>query len=165
MALEIETNWYILRHALSTYSKHGYGEEILTAQILPQETAPYKKMAQYLKSVENSSNYSSEIIRCRQTAEIISKETGKLFIIDKRLNEYHQETFIQLRRRVSDWLTDVQKDPKENVIVCTHGAVIAVLKQLIIEGVSDEDHQLDYPQCGELLIIKNKELELINFNV
>lgn len=158
--------WYLFRHALSTYSKHGYGDEVLSAQILPSETKPIEQMAQYFLKVPNSINFSSEIIRCIQTAQIISKPTGKQFATDKRLNEYHGESFEEFTIRVTSWLDGIEasQTASENILVCTHGAVIAALKHIILKGTFSEDNALDYPECGELWIIRDKKVESIDFN-
>lgn len=124
------TTWYLFRHALATENKDGYGDEILTARILPVGIPPTERMAEYIQRLPKSVNWSSELLRCRQTTNIISKITGRTFISDARLNEYDNETFEAFRKRIASWLDD-----------------------LIIEGEYLESQTLDYPKCGELLVI------------
>lgn len=157
-------NWYIFRHSLATLSKTGYGDQILTASILPDYTEPIRKMAQFLKSVKESSNFSSELLRCKQTTAIITEVTGKTFTTDPRLNEYYDETFSALYKRVKELTLEIEKTGIENILVCTHGAVTAAMKHIILTGSFLEKDLMDYPQCGELLIIKNQKAEFIDFN-
>lgn len=163
--------YYIFRHALATYSKDGYGDEILTASILPKETEPIKKMAKYLTSVKESINFSSEVKRAKQTAKIITKITGKKFIFDPRLNEYDtsskqflEESFESFYQRIHQFVKDAQKLETENILICSHGAIITGIKNILIKGDFTKDDLFDFPLCGELLIINGKSLRSINFN-
>ncbi len=157
--------WYILRHGLTAYSTQGYGDKILSARILPEAVFSIEKMGNYLSKVPNSANYSSQLIRCVQTADIITRITGKVFTPDKRLNEFHQETFSEFYERVFSWFKEVNTTQPKCVLVCTHGAVIAALKHMLLEGDFSESQLLDYTQCGELLAIKDKKLEIVDFNI
>ena len=156
--------WYIFRHALATYSKNGYGDQIFSAPILPEARASIEAMAHYLKDVKNSKNYSSEILRCRQTVEIVTKATHKKFVFDERINEFYDEQFDTFHERVHVWYADVTQDQPSNIIVCSHGAVLSAIRHIIISGDFIEQGLLDYPPCGELMIIREKEVELIDFN-
>jgi broad specificity phosphatase PhoE len=159
------STWYLFRHALATYSKNGYGDQILTAPILQAEVKPIESMAEYLKNTGNSLNYSSELLRCRQTTEIISGITQKKFLFDKRLNEYYKDSFIGFRDRIANFLKKgIKNTQTANILICTHGSVIAGIKHFITDGDFLEDDLYDYPLCGELIIIKNKQIQQINFN-
>jgi broad specificity phosphatase PhoE len=160
----MKQTWYLFRHALSTYSKTGYGEKVLTAEILPNETAPIQEMSVYLKTVNPSVNYSSEILRCRQTAQIITDNTQKIFIPDGRINEYHQIEFNDFATKIKDIVHEIEKLKTPNILICTHGAVVGAIKHLLLKGNFQEKDLADYPKCGELLIIKDKIPKLINFN-
>lgn len=157
-------NIYLVRHGLATLSKWGYGRKKLTADLLPQGEIAIERIAGYLKDIPNSYNISSDLPRCKHTAEIISRITGKSFCFDKRLTEYYHETFTDLKTRVFDLLEDLSTRPEKNVIICTHGSVIAAIKHLIIENKFVRTHYLDYPKTGELAIIQNKEYREIDFN-
>ena len=161
----MKRNWYIFRHSLATLSKTGYGDQILTASILPEYTEPIKKMAQFLKDISPSANFSSEILRCRQTTAIISDITNKQFTTDQRLNEFNEETFNDLKNRVKNFLESLEKDRSENILICTHGAIAAGLKHFILENAFLEEDINDYPSCGQLLIIKNNQPEYLDFNI
>ena len=156
--------WYIFRHALATYSKNGYGDQIFSAPILPEARAPIEAMAFYLDNIKDSSNYCSEFLRCRQTAEIVSNVTHREFVFDRRINEFYDEPFEAFHERVQSWYRYVIQAQPANVVVCSHGAVLSALRHLILSGDFIEQGLLDYPPCGELMIIKDKEVQLINFN-
>lgn len=156
--------WYLFRHALATYDKKGYGDQILTAAILKHEVAPIEKMATYLQKVKDSINVSSTLLRCKQTIDIISRGSGKIFITDKRLNEYYSESFEEFHQRVTQWVHDIGKIQPSAVLVCSHGAVIAGIKHTLLYGDFRENDIRDYPDCGQLLIIKHKSTKLVNFN-
>lgn len=159
-----QTTWYLFRHALATHSTNGYGEQILTAKILPEAIPPIKKMAAYLTHIPDSFNLSSELTRCVQTAQIITKITGKKFITDPRLNEYYQNTFAEFKDRVIDFLQSLNQNNSAQILICTHGAVIAAIKHLLLSGNFFQSQLNDYPECGQLLIIKNKKTKLLDFN-
>ena len=156
--------WYIFRHALAIHGKNHYGDQILTAKILKSAIPSIEKMARYLTKIPSSLNFTSEIIRCVQTAAIVTRITGKEFITDIRLNEYYRESFAGLKERVNSWIKDMRGRKTTAVLICTHGAVVAGIKHLLIDGDFSEAQLLDYPNCGELLVIKN-DFRIINFNV
>ncbi|MEM7030344.1 MAG: histidine phosphatase family protein, partial [Chloroflexota bacterium] len=64
--------YYIFRHGLATHSKTGYGDDILTAEVLPEAIPKVKRLGQYLKDFEADYHVRSELIRCRQTADIVA---------------------------------------------------------------------------------------------
>lgn len=155
---------YLVRHGLSTLNKRGYGRKKLTADLLPQGVVEAGKVAQYLKSIPGSYNVSSDIPRCKQTAEIITRITGKLFHYDKRLTEYYHETFTDFKKRVINFLEDLPNVSEKNIIICTHAAVIVAIKYLIIENKVIFKNLSDEPLEGEVVIIKNREFEKISFS-
>jgi len=53
---------------------------------------------------------------------------------------------------------------EKNIIICTHGSVIAAMIHLIIKGEFVFRDRLDYPKEGELVVIKgNREIKNISF--
>ena len=160
----MEKTFYLFRHALSTRSNQGYGDLILTATILPEETPPIERMGEYLKTLPDGYNISSDLLRCRQTAEIITKVTGRQFVFDPRLREMVDETFAAVRGRVENILAEFNSRPEEHIFVCTHGVVIAAIKRFLLNGDFVENDQNDYPLCGELVIIQGKNVNYLDFN-
>ena len=156
--------FYLVRHGIATHGKRGYGKRKLIAPILPEAIPVIERLAQALVSVPNSANFSSEIIRCRETSAIINRITGKSFIFDSRLNEAAHPTVQEIRERVGRVLNDMMTLPQGNIIICTHGIVIAALKNLITQGKFVTKHQTDYPLSGELMIIENSKVKIISFN-
>lgn len=155
---------YLFRHAKATGSDVGYGDKILTAEVTPEGIPPIGRMAEYLKTTGVSGNYCSELIRCRQTAKVITDTTGKEFVFDKRLIEYYDETFEEFVSRVKSFLKFLSGTVAANILVCTHGMVIAAMKHLILEGQFTLESELDYPKTGELWILQKSRVEAINFN-
>lgn len=168
--------FFIFRHGMATRSPDGYGDQILTATLLDEGIPAIEKLAEYLKGISSDFQYSSELPRCRQTAEIVTKSTGKKFSFDARLNEYHQEPFLQFTDRVDDFLEDIVEQADRiclkrdcstepaTIWICTHGAVVACLKHLLLEGTHVQENQLDYTQPGEIIEIWKKSIQLHIFN-
>ena len=158
-------NFYLFRHGLATKSLIGYGDKILTATLLPEGVPPIERMAEFLKDIPSDFNVSSEFLRCQQTTKIISDITNKKFVRDVRLNEYYNESFEEFRTRVKNFLQEIETQPYKNIIICTHGAVVAALKNLITKNSFYIFQQFTFPKTGVLMIIKNNTIEEIDFNL
>lgn len=156
--------FYLVRHGLATHSKRGYGIHKLTTGLLPEGRPAIKRLAEALKDVKESVNISSEIIRCRETSTIISEIIGKNFTFDRRLNENYHETIGQIRARVVAFMDDLQKYPQNNVIICTHGVIIAAIKNLLVNGKFVTSQIADHPLTGELMVIDDKRIQVTSFN-
>lgn len=156
--------FYIFRHGLATHSKYGYGKKIITARILPEGVPAIQKMGEHLRSVPDSLNLTSEFIRCRETSEIVGVATSKVFSPDSRLNEKHHEDIQSVRARVESLLSDIEKQKKQIILICTHGTIITAIKNLLINGKFVTRMLGDYPQPGELMIIDKGKVNVINFN-
>lgn len=159
--------YYIFRHG-DTFvtegkSLWGYGVRMYSAEILPKARPTLQKLGAYLKSVPDSFNASSEFLRCKQTVDIISKVSEKQFVFDKRLNEHFLEPFGRLQRRLQSFLDDAEKSSYENILICTHGACIAGLIDLLLTG-SIRPFNFNYPMPGVLTIVREKSVQQISFN-
>lgn len=163
------TKYYILRHAQTYASKHnvsyGDGEENFNTHILPEGIPPIERVAKFFKEEGIDRYISSEYIRCKETARIISKATGMEFVFDKRLNEYLNESSENLLERLKNFLEDIESKGYNSVALCTHGAVIAAIKHLLIRGSLQGELLYDYPPPGILLIIDGKKIHELNFNI
>lgn len=167
---------YLVRHGIATHSTTGYGDQVLTAQLLPEAYPVIHRLGKHLRSVPSQVNFGSTVLRCRQTVEIITEETGKLFRFDPRLSEYHQETFEEFAGRTRECLVELLAEADEvavkkqlpnfsaSIIICTHGAVIASVKNLLLKDQFLIEDELDYTHPGQLLHIFNRTTELIDFN-
>jgi broad specificity phosphatase PhoE len=158
-------NFYIFRHGMAVYPHEGYGSRVLTAELLPEGIPPIQRLAQYLLHVPSDYQACSEVLRCRQTAAIVTEVTGKTFVIDPRLKEYYQETFEELSQRAKDFCEEIQQRDYQNVMICTHAGVIAPLKHYLTDGIFDRRHETDFIQTGQMLIIRDdKSIEVLDFN-
>lgn len=156
---------YIFRHGMAVYPNEGYGSRVLTAELLPEGIPPIQRLTQYLIQVASDYQVCSEVLRCRQTAAIVTEATGKTFVIDPRLKEYHQETFDELSQRTKAFCDELQQSGYQDVMICTHGSVIAALKHYLTDGYFDRRHETDFTQTGQLMIINDdKSVEVLDFN-
>jgi len=156
---------YIFRHGMAVHPNEGYGSRVLTAELLPEGIPPIQRLGKYLALMPSDYQACSEVLRCRQTAAIVTEATGKAFVIDPRLREYHQESFDEFARRTEEFADEIRQSPYENIMLCTHGAVIAALKHYLIDGKFSRRYETDYTQTGQLLIIHDdKSSEVLDFN-
>lgn len=161
-------NYYLFRHGQTHYSKYGlpYGENNLKAEILPESFPILERMGEFLKGIPSEFNASSEFLRCRQTTEIIKRVTNKDFVFDKQLNEFYQTTFKEFSDKLIIFLKQVNDNSvNETLVICSHGAVLAGLKHLILEGQFEEPQLLDYPQTGVIICLEDKKLRELDFNL
>ena len=156
--------FYILRHGLAVKPGEEYGSRTFTAGLIPEGKPAIKKIAEYLKDKPTDINASSSVLRCKESAEIIEGITGKKFVYDKRLYEFHAESFGSVEKRVKSFFDEVTHKNYKNILICTHGAIIGALKSLILTGNMTANSVLDFPDSGVLLKIKDKRVEEINFN-
>lgn len=158
--------FYIFRHGetFATKSNSNYGFTVFSAPILEEGKPVIIKMAKFLKKIPSDFNASSPLKRCRQTAEIVTEVTGKEFVFDKRLTEFFFETHWGFERRVKSFLDQIEKASYQNMMICTHGAVLMMLKRLLLKTEKKKLNFFDYPKPGVLWIVENGKLEEINFN-
>jgi broad specificity phosphatase PhoE len=147
--------FYLFRHGLTQAVKDGqnYGESVKTAEILEEGKPAIERMAGYLKNVEDSANYCSDYLRCRQTVAIIEEITKKKFKIDPRLGEFSSETGEErssLVERLNSFYREVSELPVKNVVVCTHAEVIMSLVSLITQGQAEPFWET-IPQVGQII--------------
>ena len=156
---------YIIRHGMAVHPNEGYGSRVLTAELLPEGIPPIQRLARYLALMPSDYQARSEVLRCRQTAAIITEATGKEFVVDPRLREYHQETFADFSERVKAFADELRESNYPNVTLVTHGAVIAALKHYLIDDSFSKRDETDYTQTGQLLVIHDdKTTEVLDFN-
>lgn len=148
--------WYYPRFLPET--AFSYGARVFSASILDEAKPTLQKLAEYLKDIPTDFNASSQLRRCRQTVQIVEKETKKEFIFDKRLNEFVFETPWTFRHRVRSFLKDLERKKYENVAICTHGAVLALFASLLTGKA------VGFPKPGVLVIIKGQEITYKDFN-
>jgi len=160
------TKYYLFRHGQTFFTKFhlSYFWNSFSVGILPEAVPALKRLAAYLKNIPSDLNASSQFKRCTQSAEIITGITGKEFSVDSQLNEYYKETFDTFRKRIKNFITKVERNNYQTVIVCTHGAVISAIKHLLLKGSFGKFQLLDYPKPGILVCIEDKKIKQIDFN-
>jgi len=157
--------WYIFRHGLATKSKMGYGDRIVTAEVLPEGIPPVQRLGTYMTRLPYDAGARSEFLRCQQTAAIVTEATGRAFTADPRLNEQVSESFEVVRDRVRAFVESMRAAGHGHIWVCTHGVVIAALRHLITRGDFQRRDELDYVQPGQLLVIRpDNAIEVIRFD-
>jgi broad specificity phosphatase PhoE len=158
--------YYIFRHGETIVSRFKlvYGPFEKITPILPTGIPAIKRMATYLKDIPTDANFSSPYLRCRQTVNIVEKLTGKNFLLDKRLGEYHKETISQMEQRLKSFLDEVKLKNYQNILICSHGWPIACLVDLITKGQLIKKDLVKYPPPGVLIIIDGNSVHEINFN-
>lgn len=163
-------NYYLLRHAESYFSKHHipYGDQIETAEILPEGIPITKKIGAYLVKQDIEAYFASPYKRCVQTARIIEKIVNKKFTLDKRIEEEKinrkKETFEEMVERLENFLDYTKSKKFESVAICSHGWPIAALFALITKGQVKLEDLDKYPKPGLLIEIKNKSVKYHDFN-
>ncbi len=156
---------YLFRHGMAIPPNERYGSRVLTAELLPEGIAPIRRLGQYLVHVESDYQMCSDVLRCRQTAAIVSAATGKTFVTDPRLTEYYQETFEELAARTQSFCAELTQRGDQNVMICTHGAVIAAIRHFLTDDSFVRSQENDYTQTGQLMLIRNdKSVEVVDFN-
>lgn len=161
-------NYHIFRHGETYFSKKniGYGDQTETAAILESGIPAIKRLAEYLKKIKTDANFSSTYLRCRQTVEIVSSITQKEFTFDENLRDYYStnETIEDVVNRIKIFYNSLQAKSYKSVSICTHGYPIAILIDFIMQGKFYMNNLGNYPKPGILVIIKDKKVELIDFN-
>lgn len=168
----VVTDFYIFRHGDTERTNNLLFKFLIgikdsrNLKILPKAVPALKKIGEFLKNIPTNENFRSPYLRCEESAQIVSEYSKKKFIVDNRIREFEAngEKFSDFYKRVSSFLNDVQKKNYPAVSICTHGAVIAALKYMIIYGSFHHFQVFDYPSPGEVLIIKDKKVERIDFN-
>ena len=166
------TDYYIFRHGDTRESKSfitrffGYGRDSHSIQILPQGIPALERIGRFLKDIPTDADFCSPYLRCMDSAKIVGGITGKKYQPDKRLSELESkgEKFPSFKSRVIDFLNEIDKKNYSAVSICTHGAVIAAIKHLETSGRFFFLQVLDFPNPGNLIVIKKGVVENINFN-
>lgn len=166
------TDFYIFRHGDTKDSGSlitrffGHMSDSHALPILPKSLPALEKIGKFLKDVPTDADFCSPYLRCIDSIGIVGSIAKKKYQPDERIRELEKngEKFTDFKERVSDFLDEIDKKNYSAVSICTHGAVIAAIKYLKIGGKFFFFQVLDFPNPGNLLIIKNGKLKDINFN-
>lgn len=159
--------FYIFRHGetFATKLKSFYWHRIYSAPILDEGKPALVRLGNFLKDKPSDVNFCSPFLRCRQTAEIVSKITGKEFKVDRRIREYEYfELPYFLKRRILNFLKEMESSKYNSVMICSHAIIISLMIQYLTQGNIRLTNRIIAPLPGVLTIIKNGKAETINFN-
>lgn len=167
------SNIYLLRHC-----DYANPRNILPGRLPLELSESGLKRAEQLKNIFKDKNiskiYSSEVLRCKQTAEIVAD--GEIPVIfDKRLLETHSayqgfwakdfgdffahidslggETMLEIQSRMINFYEELKKSigADENVIICSHGDPLQTLYAYIYDlKFSNEKHLPETKESGWL---------------
>jgi len=162
----LKNSYYIFRHGETFSTRDGtpYGERQFEAEILPQGVPAIKRLAEKLKDRHFDYYYTSELLRCLQTSQIVASVLGVEFEKNKLLNEMLEPGFVEFRNRVKTLVAKMEEEEYKAYLLCTHGAVISALKHLLVFGKYEEENLLDYPIPGTLMVINRSGSEILDFN-
>ena len=155
---------YILRHGDSLRQKTrkvSCWPEKFYCPLTKKGKGQIMRKAEFLKLKNISKIFSSDLLRTKQTAEIVNRRIGVDIVLDKRLREFNVgkfnnknsllvwnylrklknpfstklpggESLVDLKNRISDFLKDVgKKDKKENILVISHELPLTILEHLL----------------------------------
>ncbi|HEY4505715.1 MAG TPA: class I tRNA ligase family protein [Candidatus Paceibacterota bacterium] len=94
-----------------------------------------REVEEALASLENVDLiFTSPFLRTRETAEIVREKLGlesNALVVDERLHETSGEDALQIRRRMGDFLFDIEKRYQgRNILVISHGFPLWVIEKV-----------------------------------
>ena len=177
-------NYFILRHGEARSNKEKFVSSWPEKRKNPLTEKGRKQVKQIITKIKKENVdliFSSDLLRTKQTAEIVAKELGLKINFDKRLREHdtgelngksmeewykyrvidsfnkkapNGESFSDIKKRVDDFLSDIEKKYKDkDILIIAHGNVLIVF-QAAIKNLSGQE-MLDDKKALEL---KNAEL-------
>lgn len=166
------TDLYIFRHGDTKESGSllvkflGYRGDSHNLPILPKGLPALEKIGKFLKDVPTDANFCSPYLRCMESAKIVGSIAKKIYQPDERIQELDSSggKISSFFKRVNNFLDEINKKNYSAVSICTHGAVIAVIKHPEIGKKVFFFQVLDFPNPGNLIIIKDGKVDTINFN-
>lgn len=161
--------FYIFRHAETFPSKNMggiYDKDNYTTPILYEGKDTTIHLANYLKEIPSDLNVSSPYERCKETVKMISRISGKEFVLDERIGEFYQIEYKEFKERIKDFLKDVRDKDYQNIVICTHGAAMSLLVHLISDREPEENIPIsEFKKTGVLIKVENKNFQEIDFNI
>lgn len=151
--------WYLFRHGFTFFSKTHipYGPFVNCAPLLPEGKKQAYKIGLQLKKQKAVALFSSPYLRCRQTAEIVSRQIDLPVNFDNRLGEQMitsgKESFEEMVSRLQGFINDTKKLNHSSVAVCSHGWPLGILIALLKKGSATRT-DLKNPPTGEIVEIQ-----------
>jgi valyl-tRNA synthetase len=153
---EIKSRWFLVRHGETDWNKEGRVMGHKDIPLNKNGIAQAKRAASTLKNKKIDLIISSDSLRARQTAEIISQITGAEVLLDKKLKERHLgegegmlredfikkygsfyqyeeqlaggESFKELEDRIWETIQSHRRNHShKNIVIVTHGGPIRTL--------------------------------------
>lgn len=158
--------FYLFRHGQTYYSKNviPYGENELTASILPEAKPVITKMALFLNELSIDYATRSEFIRCKETTDIIEENANLKFTPDPLLNEFTEKEFELFSKRMEILVEKLKNLKEERIVICTHGAVVAALQKLLLGKPFRAHDLMYYPKTGVIVKIEGEKKSEVDFN-
>lgn len=178
----MNNKYYILRHGESLLNKKEIlccWPEKIYCPLTPKGRKQIKAQSEKLKTAKRAPKinliFSSDLLRTRQTAEIVSKELGIKPKYDKRLREYNVgifngrtraelreffgkeekrfkvkppggENYVELKKRMSDFLKEMErKYSNKNILIISHQAALNLLEGKV-KGLSNQEILKNFPK-------------------
>ncbi len=178
---EYNNNYYVLRHGEALSNKkniHSNFPETFLNSLTGKGRRQIKEAAQKLKNKKIDLIFTSDLLRARQTAEIVGREIGIKPRYDKRLREYNVgtfngrpsrefekfsqeknvfknnppkgETFNSVKKRMYDFLKETDgKHHNKNILIISHQAPLSLLEARV-KGVSNGLFFKKYPASKQI---------------
>jgi len=158
--------FYLFRHGQTYYSKNEipYGTNEHTADILDEARPPIEQIGQFLSTVPIDTAFRSELRRCEQTAHIIESTVQFRFTPTPLCNEFMEDSFEAFYKRMQTLTEMLEKASGDGIAVCTHGAVIAALKKMLLGQEFGAHDLMYYPKTGVVVKVSEGKLLELDFN-
>ena len=144
--------------------KRWYWHTLYSAHLIDEGKPSIERLAAYMKEIKADYYVCSPFLRCRQTAEMVTKVTGDKFATDKRLGEYVFEIPRNFKKRILSFITEMEASDYKTIVICTHSIVIEMLIQYVTNGNLRFFHRITAPLTGVLTTIKDGKISEKNFN-
>lgn len=185
--MKLNNTYYLLRHgeALSNVDRfYSSWPEKINNPLTPQGVKMVEKAAEELKGKDIKFIFSSDLLRTKQTAEIIAKALSLEVNLDIRLRELdfgifngkpaeffdnyfreetdrleksvpEGETYRQVAQRVTDFIKDIDEHHKGNILIVSHECPLWILKSIANEiSLTDWAHREKVPYAT-IIELKN----------
>ncbi|MFT4250170.1 MAG: histidine phosphatase family protein [Candidatus Woesearchaeota archaeon] len=163
---------YFVRHAQTTANKQQRIEGHTHSSITEEGRKQANEAANKLQNTQFEATYSSDLTRCKETAEIILTKHNNKLLLDKRIRgrnygKYeakpvgsidwseegitfeNEENYTQ---RILAFIEEIQKKHTKNVLVVTHGGVIRRTLHYFCEHTKEEAMDKNI-ENGSVLIV------------
>lgn len=146
----MEPNIYLFRHAEKDESGEGISERGIQQA---------EKLRERFSDLETNRLYSSDLERCKKTAEIVNEPKGldinyksKLREVEGKVKEFPSE-HKEVINGIKEFFNEIRQE-KGNILICSSGIVNRILIAIFLEIEISKSHFLQNP-TGLTIIDKN----------